>query len=150
MRRNAVDGGEPEFLLVEDAAAILRIGRTKAYALTRLFRQSGGRQGIPVVDLGHALRVPRRAFEERFGITLRWAPGAGWSVATAGAAPDGADTATAPVGGRGEAVERSLELTPPARSTRPRRRRKAAAPAADVGGVQLSLWDIEPDVHEAS
>jgi len=55
---------EHEFLTVEEAAVLLRIGRTSAYALAREWRQTGGRSGLPVVELGRQLRVPRAALEE--------------------------------------------------------------------------------------
>ena len=61
---------QPEWLTVEEAARVLRIGRTKAYALTREWRASGGRSGLPVADLGDVLRVPRRALEELVEATL--------------------------------------------------------------------------------
>lgn len=48
-----------EFLTIEEAAALLRIGRTSAYALAREWRETGGRSGLPVVQLGRQLRVPR-------------------------------------------------------------------------------------------
>jgi hypothetical protein len=51
----------PAVLSVEEAAALLRIGRTAAYALTRVWRSTSGREGLPVVQLGHSLRVPRAA-----------------------------------------------------------------------------------------
>ncbi len=51
--------GEPEVLTVEEAAAILRIGRSCAYALARRYRATGGREGLPVIELGRHLRVPR-------------------------------------------------------------------------------------------
>ena len=60
----------PEWLTVEEAARVLRIGRTKAYALTREWRATGGRSGLPVADLGDVLRVPRRALEELIEATL--------------------------------------------------------------------------------
>ena len=41
----------PEFLTVEEAAALLRIGRTKAYALAKQWRDTDGRTGLPVIDL---------------------------------------------------------------------------------------------------
>lgn len=54
----------PEFLTVEEAAALLRIGRTSAYALAREWRETDGRKGLPVVELGRQLRVPRAALED--------------------------------------------------------------------------------------
>lgn len=53
----------PEFLTVEEAAAVLRIGRTSAYLLAQQWRHSGGRAGLPVQRLGRLLRVPRSALE---------------------------------------------------------------------------------------
>jgi excisionase family DNA binding protein len=61
---------QPAWLTVEEAARVLRIGRTKAYALTREWRRSGGRSGLPVVDFGDVLRVPRRALDELAEATL--------------------------------------------------------------------------------
>jgi excisionase family DNA binding protein len=54
----------PEVLTVEEAAAVLRIGRGAAYELARLWRESGGRHGLPVVTLGRSLRVPREALRQ--------------------------------------------------------------------------------------
>jgi len=51
----------PDFLTVEEAASVLRIGRSLAYQLARQWRVTGGRSGLPVIDLGHKLRVPRAA-----------------------------------------------------------------------------------------
>ena len=51
----------PEVLTVEEAAAVLRIGRGAAYELARRWRESDGRDGLPVVTLGRSLRVPRAA-----------------------------------------------------------------------------------------
>jgi hypothetical protein len=53
----------PEFLTVEEAAEVLRIGRTAAYLLTRRWRESEGREGLPVKRRGRLLRVPRAALE---------------------------------------------------------------------------------------
>ena len=39
----------PEFLTVEEAAAVLRIGRTSAYLLCRRWRFSGGESVLLVV-----------------------------------------------------------------------------------------------------
>jgi hypothetical protein len=57
-------------LTVEEAALLLRISRTKAYALTRQWRATGGATGLPVVDFGDALRVPRQALERMLGVEL--------------------------------------------------------------------------------
>ena len=54
---------EPQTLTVEEAARVLRIGRTTAYALAREWRATGGRSGLPVLELGRTLRVPRAALE---------------------------------------------------------------------------------------
>ncbi len=51
--------GLPDLLTVEEAARVLRIGRTKAYAMTVEWRRTHGKTGLPVVDFGNALRVPR-------------------------------------------------------------------------------------------
>lgn len=51
----------PEVLTVEEAAAVLRIGRGAAYDLARRWRETDGRHGLPVVELGRTLRVPRSA-----------------------------------------------------------------------------------------
>lgn len=53
----------PEFLTIEEAAAVLRIGRTSAYLLAQQWRRTGGRSGLPVQRLGRLLRVPRSALE---------------------------------------------------------------------------------------
>lgn len=50
-----------EVLTVEEAAEVLRIGRNAAYALARRWRESDGLEGIPCVELGRTLRVPRQA-----------------------------------------------------------------------------------------
>ena len=49
----------PDFLTVEEAATVLRIGRSRAYELTKRWRETNGREGLPVVQLGRQLRVPK-------------------------------------------------------------------------------------------
>jgi hypothetical protein len=66
----------PELLTVEEAARLARIGRTKAYAMAREWRDTGGRSGLPVVDFGHVLRVPRRALEALIGAEITELPNA--------------------------------------------------------------------------
>jgi hypothetical protein len=50
-------------LTVEEAARILRIGRGTAYAQARRWRETKGREGLPVIVLGRSLRVPRVALQ---------------------------------------------------------------------------------------
>ena len=51
------------FLTVEEAAAVLRIGRTAAYLLARRWLDTGGAEGLPVVRFGRLLRVPVHELE---------------------------------------------------------------------------------------
>jgi len=53
----------PAFLTVEEAAAILRIGRTAAYLLARRWEDTAGAEGLPVLRFGRLLRVPVRELE---------------------------------------------------------------------------------------
>ena len=59
--------GLPDLLTVDEAAWVLRIGRTKAYAMTVEWRRTHGKTGLPVVDFGNALRVPRCQLEAIVG-----------------------------------------------------------------------------------
>jgi excisionase family DNA binding protein len=56
-------GEHGPFLRVEEAARALRISRTSAYALTRRFLATGGREGLPAVRFGRSIRVPAAALE---------------------------------------------------------------------------------------
>ncbi|MDQ3679547.1 MAG: helix-turn-helix domain-containing protein [Actinomycetota bacterium] len=60
-------GQRSEMLTVQEAASVLRIGRTAAYQLARRWRETEGREGLPVVRLGRLLRVPRAALGELLG-----------------------------------------------------------------------------------
>jgi hypothetical protein len=52
-------------LTVDEAARLMRIGRTKAYAMAREYLNSGGTSGLPVISFGPGcLRVPRWALIE--------------------------------------------------------------------------------------
>lgn len=53
----------PEVLTVEEAARVLRISRGAAYELARVWRETNGREGLPVFTLGRTLRVPRAGLE---------------------------------------------------------------------------------------
>ena len=53
----------PDVLTIEEAAAVLRIGRGAAYELARRYLWSNGREGLPVFRLGRRLRVPKAALQ---------------------------------------------------------------------------------------
>ena len=56
---------EPPLLhTIEEAADVLRIGRTLAYALARRYEETAGLEGLPVIRLGNCMRVPRWALLE--------------------------------------------------------------------------------------
>jgi len=57
----------PELLTVVEAARLIRVGRTKAYEMATEWRVTDGRSGLPVIDLGNALRVPLQELERVFG-----------------------------------------------------------------------------------
>ena len=59
-----LDDGHPLLYTVEEAAGVLRIGRTLAYTLARRYEKSGGRDGLPVVRVGNCLPRSRGALME--------------------------------------------------------------------------------------
>lgn len=61
----------PNVLTVEEAAKVLRIGRTAAYQLAQRFEATAGAEGLPVIRVGHLLRVPVPELERRLGGALR-------------------------------------------------------------------------------
>jgi hypothetical protein len=64
------EGGVPDFLTIAEAARILRIGRTAAYEQARLWRETEGREGLPVCIVGGLLRVPTALFEQHYGVRI--------------------------------------------------------------------------------
>jgi excisionase family DNA binding protein len=60
----------PELMTVEEAAEYLRVSRALAYQLARQYRISGGTAGLPVLELGRCLRVPRSQLAEVVGVDL--------------------------------------------------------------------------------
>jgi excisionase family DNA binding protein len=58
----------PDFLTLEEAAQILRIGRNQAYELARVWRATGGERGVPVVEFGRRYRVPKAALMRLAGL----------------------------------------------------------------------------------
>lgn len=57
----------PDLLTIDEAALVLRIGRTTAYELARRDLASGGGEGLGVVRVGRSLRVRRSALERLIG-----------------------------------------------------------------------------------
>ena len=64
----------PDVLTVEEAAALVRIGRTAAYQLARQYLATEGATGMPVRRIGRQLRVPRELLEAWVGTTLHAPP----------------------------------------------------------------------------
>ena len=70
----AVPTAPPDFLTLDEAAAVLRVGRSTAYREANAFERSGGRTGIPVIRYGKQFRVPRHRLEDQLGGTVTWPP----------------------------------------------------------------------------
>ncbi len=59
-----------EVLTIDEAAAILRISRNAAYAAARQWRDTGGEHGIPCIEIGRTLRVPRTELNRLLGRSM--------------------------------------------------------------------------------
>ncbi len=112
-------------LTVEEAAELLRIGRTKAYDMTREWRLNGGKSGLPVLDCRNVLRVPVHRLAEMLGVEVSHLLAmlrAGASVAEPMPAP--------------EPAPEPSPMTP----AKPTRARRKPAPATN----QLDLFEQRP------
>jgi hypothetical protein len=61
-RREAIEAAVahlPLLLTVEQAREVLGIGRSLAYSEVRRYLATAGREGIPAIRIGSAIRVPR-------------------------------------------------------------------------------------------
>lgn len=58
-----------EVLTIDEAATILRISRNAAYAAARQWRITGGETGLPCIEIGRTLRVPRTELDRLLGRT---------------------------------------------------------------------------------
>ena len=115
----------PDLLTIEEAARVLRIGRTKAYAMGQEWRVTDGRSGIKVREFGGQLRVPRVWIEEQLGSPLRSIP-------------------QRPRRGKAEPQPEELELrqppaTPATKPTTPPRTRRRKNASASNNASQLAL-----------
>jgi hypothetical protein len=113
----------PDLLTVEEAARVLRIGRTAAYAQARVARETAGRVGIPNITIGGQYRVPRGDLEARIGRPITHIPSESSAAARGGRA-----------GRHGGGTDGSVGAVRPLRTSRPRR-----LPEPPQGGVQGSL-----------
>ena len=59
--------GQPDVLTIDETAAILRISRNAAYAAARQWRTTNGATGIPCIEIGRTLRVPRADLNRLLG-----------------------------------------------------------------------------------
>ncbi len=64
----------PDLLTVEEAAGVLRIGRTLAYQLAQESITTNGTRGIPCRRVGRLLRVPSRELAAFMGGPITWPP----------------------------------------------------------------------------
>jgi hypothetical protein len=62
----------PDFLTVEEAAAVLRIGRTSAYRQARRYLATNGAEGLCADRFGKQIRIPRCYLEQRLGGPITW------------------------------------------------------------------------------
>ena len=62
----------PDFLTVEEAADVLRIGRTSAYQQARRYLATSGAEGLCAERFGKQFRVPRCYLEQRLGGPITW------------------------------------------------------------------------------
>ncbi|MFA5564666.1 MAG: helix-turn-helix domain-containing protein [Acidimicrobiia bacterium] len=58
---------EPAVLTIEEAATLLRISRNAAYAAARQWRTTNGQTGLPCIEIGRTLRVPRADLDRLLG-----------------------------------------------------------------------------------
>jgi len=54
----------PSMLRVDEAAALLRISRSRAYEEVAAFHRTAGAEGLPSIRIGRTLRIPKRALIE--------------------------------------------------------------------------------------
>lgn len=58
---------KPAVLTIEEAATLLRISRNAAYAAARQWRTTNGQTGLPCIEIGRTLRVPRADLDRLLG-----------------------------------------------------------------------------------
>jgi hypothetical protein len=90
-RRAAIEAAVahlPLMLTVEQARAVLGIGRSLAYGEVRRYLATSGQEGIPAVRIGSVVRVPRTALVELLAsVTVPTSADVALLHAVAGTAP---------------------------------------------------------------
>lgn len=109
----------PDLLTIDEAARVLRIGRTKAYAMSQEWRVTDGESGMKVCELGGQLRVPKAWLEAQLGAPVLFVPSPPDRAKRNGHAPN-------PVAPIPEPAP-TPEPAPRTKPTRPRRRGKRTA-----------------------
>lgn len=70
--RTTATGVAPDWLTVEEYAAVYGLGRQTAYALVRRYVSSGGLEGMPCEQHGKQCRISRHEVERRLGGPITW------------------------------------------------------------------------------
>jgi hypothetical protein len=130
MTRRTVPEEPPDFLTVDEVAAVMRISRNGAYQRVRRGVATDGREGIPAERVDKQFRISRYVIEERLGGPITW-PIPGYhdisNARPAHPAPEPLATEPDPT-----------PLTSPAKPTR----RKRSNPLDAVPGNQLRLFPL--------
>lgn len=64
---STTDLADAEVLTIGVAASILRISRNAFYTAARQWRATDGKAGIPCIEIGRTLRVPKAVLEHLLG-----------------------------------------------------------------------------------
>jgi hypothetical protein len=72
MTRRTVPEEPPDYLTVDEIAAVMRISRNGAYQRVRRGVATDGREGIPAERVDKQFRISRYVIEERLGGPITW------------------------------------------------------------------------------
>jgi hypothetical protein len=72
MTRRTVPEDPPDYLTVDEVAAVMRISRNGAYQRVRRGVATDGREGIPAERVDKQFRISRYVIEERLGGPITW------------------------------------------------------------------------------
>ena len=117
----------PDVLTVEEAAEVLRIGRTLVYQLAQEWIATGGEAGFPCRRIGRLLRVPSAELADYMGGPITWPP----------------PTRNAPV--EPESRRERPSPRPPRSSSKPPRTPRRCPAAIDAAFPDLSVMGPQHD-----